>query len=118
MKCPRCGDPDLMMSERQGVEIDFCPRCRGVWLDRGELDKIVERSRAYEEREARDANGERGERQVAGYEPRDAVPADAPSGGPYDDYARREQDYQRHRSEQYQDQYYRKRKSFWEELFD
>jgi Zn-finger nucleic acid-binding protein len=34
------------MSERQGVEIDYCPSCRGVWLDRGELDKIIERSAA------------------------------------------------------------------------
>ena len=44
MKCPVCSDVDLVMSERQGVEIDYCPRCRGVWLDRGELDKIMERS--------------------------------------------------------------------------
>ncbi len=44
MKCPVCGDPDLVMSERQGIEIDYCPKCRGVWLDRGELDKIVERN--------------------------------------------------------------------------
>jgi Zn-finger nucleic acid-binding protein len=42
VKCPVC-DVDLLMSERQGVEIDYCPSCRGVWLDRGELDKIVER---------------------------------------------------------------------------
>jgi hypothetical protein len=35
------------MSDRQGVEIDYCPNCRGVWLDRGELDKIIERSDAY-----------------------------------------------------------------------
>jgi Zn-finger nucleic acid-binding protein len=37
---------DLLMAERQGVEIDYCPKCRGVWLDRGELDKIVERANA------------------------------------------------------------------------
>lgn len=43
MKCPNC-EVDLVMSERQGVEIDYCPKCRGVWLDRGELDKIIERS--------------------------------------------------------------------------
>lgn len=43
MKCPVCNS-DLQMSERSGVEIDFCPACRGVWLDRGELDKIIERS--------------------------------------------------------------------------
>lgn len=44
MKCPVCKDIDLVMSDRQGVEIDYCPSCRGVWLDRGELDKIIERS--------------------------------------------------------------------------
>lgn len=43
MPCPVCRVP-LVMSERQGVEIDYCPQCRGVWLDRGELDKIIERS--------------------------------------------------------------------------
>lgn len=48
MKCPVCADQNLMMSERQGVEIDYCPSCRGVWLDRGELDKIIERSGAVE----------------------------------------------------------------------
>jgi len=48
MKCPVCDNVDLLMSERQGVEIDYCPRCRGVWLDRGELDKIIERSEADE----------------------------------------------------------------------
>ena len=41
--CPSCR-VDLVMSERQGIEIDYCPKCRGVWLDRGELDKIIERS--------------------------------------------------------------------------
>lgn len=44
MKCPVCVETDLVMSERQNVEIDYCPKCRGVWLDRGELDKIIERS--------------------------------------------------------------------------
>jgi Zn-finger nucleic acid-binding protein len=44
MKCPNCDNQPLVMSERQGVEIDYCPQCRGVWLDRGELDKLVERS--------------------------------------------------------------------------
>lgn len=43
MKCPLC-NVDLVMSERQSIEIDYCPQCRGVWLDRGELDKIIERS--------------------------------------------------------------------------
>lgn len=44
MKCPTCTTPDLLMSERLGIKIDYCPQCRGVWLDRGELDKIIERS--------------------------------------------------------------------------
>lgn len=46
MKCPVCTQVDLMMTDRQGVEIDYCPQCRGIWLDRGELDKIIERSAA------------------------------------------------------------------------
>lgn len=49
MKCP-IDNVDLVMSERQGVEIDYCPSCRGVWLDRGELDKLIERS-ARDERD-------------------------------------------------------------------
>ena len=44
MKCPNCPDTTLVMSDRQGVEIDYCPACRGIWLDRGELDKLLERS--------------------------------------------------------------------------
>ncbi len=43
MKCPNCSI-NLVMSDRQGIEIDYCPDCRGVWLDRGELDKIIERA--------------------------------------------------------------------------
>ena len=60
MKCPVCSDVTLVMSERQGIEIDYCPECRGVWLDRGELDKIIERSSAgatqrskYDERDSK-----------------------------------------------------------------
>lgn len=45
MNCPVCSVA-LVMSERQNVEIDYCPQCRGVWLDRGELDKIIERASA------------------------------------------------------------------------
>lgn len=44
MQCPVCKGTNLVMSERQGIEIDYCPQCRGVWLDRGELDKIIEKS--------------------------------------------------------------------------
>lgn len=46
MKCPNCENSTLVIAERAGIEIDHCPQCRGVWLDRGELDKIMERSRA------------------------------------------------------------------------
>lgn len=45
MKCPSC-NAELKMADRQGVEIDYCPQCRGVWLDRGELDKIIDRASA------------------------------------------------------------------------
>lgn len=45
MKCPNC-NVNLVMTERSGAEIDYCPECRGIWLDRGELDKIIERSEA------------------------------------------------------------------------
>ncbi|MFO0837034.1 MAG: zf-TFIIB domain-containing protein [Phycisphaerae bacterium] len=49
MKCPRCNNLDLAISNRQGVEIDYCPSCRGVWLDRGELDKIIARSSEFDD---------------------------------------------------------------------
>jgi Zn-finger nucleic acid-binding protein len=68
MKCPVCKTTDLSMTERRSVEIDYCPNCRGVWLDRGELDKLIaqdmddsrrgeradesERHRHYDERRA------------------------------------------------------------------
>jgi Zn-finger nucleic acid-binding protein len=84
MKCPRCG-VDLAISDRQGIEIDFCPQCRGVWLDRGELDKITERASRFVDRD--DDDDER--RRVPGYR---------------DDYGH--------------DRHYRKRKSFWSEIFD
>ncbi len=46
MKCPTCTDTLLVLAERQGVEIDYCPACRGIWLDRGELDKLLDRAEA------------------------------------------------------------------------
>ena len=51
MKCP-VDNAELVMSERHGIEIDYCPQCRGVWLDRGELDKIIERAAPQETRPA------------------------------------------------------------------
>ena len=43
MKCPVCKDVTLPMSEKKGIEIDYCPECRGIWLDRGELEKLLEK---------------------------------------------------------------------------
>ncbi len=47
MNCPIC-NVTLLLAEKQGVEIDYCPKCRGIWLDRGELEKIIEKSSQYE----------------------------------------------------------------------
>lgn len=82
MNCPVCKEPQLVMSEKKGVEIDYCPQCRGIWLDRGELDKILERSRE----EGQTATPERATEQ-------------------------------RYR-EDYQHKPYKRKKSFFEELFD
>lgn len=55
LNCPTCR-VTLTMTERQGIEIDYCPKCRGIWLDRGELDKIIERSGAIEGDRGDDGN--------------------------------------------------------------
>jgi Zn-finger nucleic acid-binding protein len=52
MQCPACKTSSLSMTERNGIEIDYCPQCRGVWLDRGELDKIIERASPAPQRAA------------------------------------------------------------------
>lgn len=44
MLCPTCNNVNLAMTDRQGIEIDYCPQCRGIWLDRGELDRLIERA--------------------------------------------------------------------------
>jgi Zn-finger nucleic acid-binding protein len=91
MKCPVCKEPDLVMADRQGIEIDYCPRCRGVWLDRGELDKIIERS--------------------AGFAP------GAPPAGEKQQY--REHTEHRHHEGEYGKGYYKKKRGgFLDELFD
>ena len=90
MNCPVCAT-ELRMTERQGVEIDYCPKCRGVWLDRGELDKIIERSGAEIDTEER-----------AEYRP------------PSREYESREHKHPEHRY----DPRYKKKKSFLGELFD
>ena len=45
MKCPVCKDVTLLMSEKKEIEIDYCPECRGIWLDRGELEKLIEKEK-------------------------------------------------------------------------
>jgi Zn-finger nucleic acid-binding protein len=102
MNCPVC-NVELKMTDRQGVEIDYCPKCRGVWLDRGELDKIIERSETGFESSERDR---------------------------YDEHNRRHDEQHRHSDEQnrYSDQrsYYpqpphkkhKKKESFLSNLFD
>lgn len=57
MKCPHCKETNLLLTERKGIEIDYCPDCRGIWLDRGELDKMLEKVQAessHQERPARE----------------------------------------------------------------
>ena len=70
MKCPHCS-VNLLMTDRQGIEIDYCPDCRGIWLDRGELDKLVERSNAQVEsiRRRDDDDDERDLRKVLAKHP-------------------------------------------------
>ncbi len=76
MNCPVDGEL-LQMADRQGVEVDYCPRCRGVWLDRGELDKIIERatdelSRGFDDRDYdRDRGYDRGYEREREYYDRD-----------------------------------------------
>lgn len=98
MQCPVCPQTPLVMSERQGVEIDYCPKCRGVWLDRGELDKILER--AASERPA----------QAPAQQAQPAQPAYAPRERDHDDRYRADRDREYNKS-------YRK-KSIWHEIFD
>jgi uncharacterized protein len=107
--CPVCR-VDLVMSERQGVEIDYCPRCRGVWLDRGELDKILERSAA----EFGPRAGQGGQ---PGGQPLGEQPYARPQGQPYAaPYGKHDSDeYPAHGHPGY---HKRKRKSFLDDIFD
>jgi Zn-finger nucleic acid-binding protein len=67
MKCP-VDDTELVMADRQGVEIDYCPKCRGVWLDRGELDKIIDKTAPSPQQ--RPPQSDRGGESSSRYEPR------------------------------------------------
>jgi Zn-finger nucleic acid-binding protein len=89
MACPACPTQALRVTDRHGIEIDYCPQCRGVWLDRGELDKLIERATAAAPRDySRDDDDDeyRGRWDTSGR------PESRPSG--------------------------KRRKSFWDELFD
>lgn len=71
MKCPICKEQPLVISERQGVEIDYCAQCRGVWLDRGELDKLMAISAAAmpEDRPSQRDSSLRSEFEDSGFNP-------------------------------------------------
>lgn len=62
MKCPVCKDVTLLMSEKKGVEIDYCPECRGIWLDRGELEKIIGQEEVKQSEKEIPKNNEKGNR--------------------------------------------------------
>ena len=113
MKCPVC-DVALSISSREGVEIDFCPQCRGVWLDRGELDKVIERAAASLAPTAAPVGGDggRGER----YDDRPRYEDDRRR---YDDDRRRYDDRRDDRRYDERDQHKKKKKrSFLDDLFE
>ncbi|MDP1819614.1 MAG: zf-TFIIB domain-containing protein [Acidimicrobiales bacterium] len=99
MKCP-IDDSPLSVSSRDGVEIDFCPQCRGVWLDRGELDKIIDRASVA----------------IAGAPAPAAQPYSAPVSDPRDD--RRYDDRRHDDRDDYRRDPKRKRRSFLDDMFD
>ncbi len=115
MKCP-IDQTDLVMSDRHGIEIDYCPKCRGVWLDRGELDKIIERAAQLEQQTY-------GANPTVGVNP---APQTAPPPAPtyYDPRKRHDDDdyyddddrrYQNYPPNQYPP---RKKRSFLDDVFD
>ena len=101
MLCPTCKIP-LVMAERQGVEIDYCPTCRGVWLDRGELDKIIDRATPTQQQP-----------------PQQPAFAPPPDPGRFSD-PERQYEPRRDHDDRYRhhDHRYKKRKGFLGELFD
>lgn len=102
MQCPVC-NVELKIADRQGVEIDYCPRCRGVWLDRGELDKLIERASGLE--------AQSGAPLPARRENRNTFDLDDD-----DDYKRRDDNYYRGETRQYPPE--KKRKSFLGDMFE
>ncbi|MUV14385.1 zf-TFIIB domain-containing protein [Noviluteimonas gilva] len=92
MRCPHCPDATLLMTDRQGIEIDYCPTCRGVWLDRGELDKLLERA---------------GSAAAPAPQPQAAQPA-------YSPHPQQHQQHHQHHGKPY----YKHKKSWLSEIFD
>lgn len=88
MKCPNC-EETLVMTERQGVEIDYCPKCRGVWLDKGELDKIIEKSASAQSSQDFKSNQDKKRRQ---YDDDDDDDDDDEEGGSFLNRNRNNQD--------------------------
>ncbi|MBF0313138.1 MAG: zf-TFIIB domain-containing protein [Oligoflexia bacterium] len=95
MKCPKCPDLFLSMSERNGIEIDYCPQCRGIWLDRGELDKLLEK--------AKDEN-------ISSSIRHESTPS-----SPYN-YSHSKEDEHNYKKHDYH--HGKRKKNFWEEIFD
>ena len=104
MQCPICENVHLQIADKQGVEIDYCPKCRGIWLDRGELEKIIERVAQDE---------------IARQVPRDILPLENErrSDDRYRDSHYKDDNYRR--DDRYDDRYrHKKKKSLLGELFD
>lgn len=109
MKCPVCTSVDLLMAERQGVEIDYCPQCRGIWLDRGELDKIIEKSNvAQPQPQVQPQQTVQPHQQTQPY-PQAGMPQPGPQFYP-----------KKHHDDDHHDEHHgmKKKKSFLSEMFD
>lgn len=95
MQCPVCKEISLVMTERQGIEVDYCPQCRGVWLDRGELDKIIERAA------------------------QDTIVSESRVPKEHDKWSREQREYRDYNDNKYHDKgWKRKKRGFLGELFD
>ena len=114
MKCPVCDVP-LSISSREGVEIDFCPQCRGVWLDRGELDKVIDRAAATMA-PAASSGGRRDHRDDRGEDDRGRERYE--DSRRYDEDDRRYEDRRRYDEDDRRPDKKRKKKSFLENLFE
>lgn len=97
MDCPVCKNVKLVIAERQGIEIDYCPDCRGIWLDRGELDKLIEKTAQHSD--------------FSDASPRQSTHRSPPPQQHSEPYYRDDHKYQN-------EKYYKKRKGFLGDLFD